>query len=71
MIQVVLEICTGAASFRVTARTRSIRRVVRVAGARYPNGEVRLVLPVEPETFFVGGVPNEVDLTRVPERLAG
>jgi hypothetical protein len=71
MIQVVLEICTGAASFRVTARARSIRRAVRVAGARYPNGEVRLVLPVEPETFFVGGVPNEVDLTRVPERLAG
>lgn len=71
MIQVVLEICTGAASFRVTARARSIWRAVRVAGARYPNGEVRLVLPVEPETFFVGGVPNEVDLTRVPERLAG
>ena len=71
MIQVVLEICTGAASFRVTARARSIRRAVRVAGARYPNGEVRLVLPVEPETFFVGGVPNEVDLTRVLERLAG
>ena len=71
MIQVVLEICTGAASFRVTARARSTRRAVRVAGARYPNGEVRLVLPEEPETFFVGGVPNEVDLTRVPERLAG
>jgi hypothetical protein len=71
MIQVVLEICTGAASFRVTARARSILRAVRVAGARYPNGEVRLVLPVEPETFFVGGVPNEVDLARVPERLAG
>ena len=71
MIQVVLEICTGAASFRVTARARSIRRAVRVAGARYPNGEVRLVLPVEPETFFVGGVPNEVALAKVPERLAG
>jgi hypothetical protein len=71
MIQVVLEICAGAASFRVTARARSIRRVVRVAGARYPIGEVRLVLPVEPETFFVGGVLNEVDLARVPERLAG
>ena len=65
MIQVVLEICTGAASFRVTARARSIRRAVRVAGARYPNGEVRLVLPVEPETFFVSGVPNEVDLARL------
>jgi hypothetical protein len=71
MIQVVLEICTGAASFRVTVRARSILRAVRVAGARYPNGEVRLVVPVEPETFFVGGVPNEADLARVQERLAG
>jgi hypothetical protein len=32
---------------------------------------VRLVVPVEPETFFVGGVPNEADLARVQERLAG
>jgi hypothetical protein len=26
---------------------------VSIAGARYPGGEVRLVLPVEPEMFFL------------------
>jgi len=60
----VLEVCTGAASFRVTARARSIRRVVSVAGVRYPGGEVRLVLAVEPESIFVGGVPVKQSLSR-------
>jgi hypothetical protein len=73
MIQVVLEVCTGPASFRVTARARSIRRSISLAGVRYPGGEVRLVLPVEPESFFVGGVPGEAESVppQVPVRLAG
>ena len=53
MIQVLLEVRTGATRFRVSARAQSIQRAVSIAGARYPSGEVRLVLPVEPEMFFV------------------
>jgi hypothetical protein len=73
MIQVVLEVYTSAASFRVTARARSIRRAISVAGVRYPNGEMGLVLPVDPESIFVGGVPGEAEFIapQVPERLAG
>ena len=43
------------------------------AGVRYPGGEVRLVLPVEPESVFVGGVPGEAEFVapQVSERLAG
>jgi hypothetical protein len=69
----VLEVCTGAASFRFTARARSIRRAVSVAGVRYLGGEVRLVLAVEPESIFVGGVSGEAEFvaSQVPERLAG
>ena len=68
-----LEVCTGAASFRFTARARSIRWAVSVAGVRYLGGEVRLVLAVEPESIFVGGVSGEAEFvaSQVPERLAG
>ena len=73
MSQVVLEVCTGPASFRVTARARSIRRSISLAGVRYPGGEVRLGLAVEPPSIFVGGVPGKEEFVvpRVPERLAG
>jgi hypothetical protein len=73
MIQVVLEVYTSAASFRVIGRARSIRRVISVAGVRYSNGEVGLILPVDPESVFVGGVSGEEEFgaPQVPERLAG
>ena len=43
-----------------------------VAGVSYLGGEVRLVLAVEPESIFVGGVPGEAEFVapQVPERLA-
>ena len=49
MIQVQLEVRSGATRFRVSARAASVQWAKSVAGARYPGGEVRLVLPVEPE----------------------
>ncbi len=72
MVQVQLEVRTGAARFRVSARARSIRRAVSLAGARYPGGEVRLVLPVEPETFFADASDGAELLGVVmPECVAG
>ena len=73
MIQVLLEVRTGATRFRVSARARSIRRAVSIAGARYPSSEVRLVLPVEPETFFVEDASRQAESIGVhmPESLAG
>jgi hypothetical protein len=59
MIQVILEVRTGPAHFRVTARAQSIERAVNLTGARYPGGAVSLVFPVEPEPFFVGGSSHE------------
>src|SRR5215210_3639389 len=52
MIQVVLEVRAGITRFRVAARATSIQRAASIAGARYPGGEGRLVVPVEPETFL-------------------
>ena len=73
MVQVQLEVRAGATRFRVSARAASIRRAVSVAGARYPGSEVRLVLPVEPETFFAGATPGERESSavRMPASAAG
>ncbi len=61
MIQVQLEVRSDATRFRVSARATSIQRAVSVAGARYPGGEVRLVLPVEPEAFFASAALGEAE----------
>ncbi len=73
MIQVQLEVRTGATRFRVSARAASIQRAASVAGARYPGGEVRLVLPVEPETFLAEADLGEAESAGVqmPESAAG
>lgn len=54
MVQVVIEVRTGTASFRVSTRARSVRRAFGLVRASYPGAEAHLVLPVEPETFFAG-----------------
>ena len=73
MIQVQLEVRSGATRFRVSTRAASIDRAVAVAGARYPGGEVRLILPVEPGTFFAGTPFDEAESVGVqmPESAAG
>lgn len=73
MIQVVIEVGTGAASFRVSARARSIRRAFDLVRGCYPGAEARLVLPVEPETYFAGDDFDGAELVvlRMPSRAAG
>jgi hypothetical protein len=61
MIQVQLEVRAGATRFRVLALAASIQRAVSVEGAKYPGGEVRSVLPVEPVAFFARAGPGEAD----------
>jgi hypothetical protein len=55
MVKVSIEVRNGAAHFRVGVRAKSIRRALGVVGARHPNGEVRLIFPIEPDGFFVNG----------------
>lgn len=73
MVQVKLEVRAGATRFRVSARAADIQRAVSIVGVRYPGGEVRLVVPVEPETFFVEAAPGEKESVgvRMPESVAG
>ena len=71
LIQVVVEVRSGAASFRVSVRAHSIERAISLVRDSYPGAEARLVLPVEPESFFSGDDFDGVQQGTLqrPERL--
>jgi hypothetical protein len=71
LIQVAIEVRSGAASFRVSVRARSIRRAISLVRSSYPGAEASLVLPVEPEWFFSGDdfAGAEQDTSQRSERL--
>ena len=52
MVKVSVEVSSRDAHFGVTLCAQSIERAVNVATARYPGSEVRVVFPIEPDTFF-------------------
>jgi len=52
MVKVSVEVSSRNAHFRVTLCARSIERALDVASARYPGSEVRVIFPIEPDTFF-------------------
>ena len=56
MIKVSLEVREGTARFRVGVQADSINRAVSIMKRRHRD--VRVVFPIEPEGFFVGG-PRE------------
>jgi hypothetical protein len=61
MVKVSVEMRSGKARFRVRVQAQNIRSALSLVGGRYPQGEVRVAFPIEPEGFFV----------REPSALAG
>jgi hypothetical protein len=53
MIEVSIEVGNGAARFGVAVRAESSRRAVETVKTRYPDADVRVVYPIDPEAFFV------------------
>jgi hypothetical protein len=53
MVKVSVEVRSGTARFRVGVQAQSIRKALSMVGGRYPQGEVRVLFPIEPEGFFV------------------
>ena len=53
MIRVSVAVSTGAIRFKVELRAESIEDAVRLATAVYPDGEVRVLFPIDPEAFFM------------------
>ena len=53
MVEVSIEVSSGAARFNVAVRAESIQRATNLVAARYPSGVCRLKFPIAPERFFV------------------
>jgi hypothetical protein len=72
MVKVSVEVRSGTARFCVSVQAESIRKALGMVKARYPQGEVGVVFPIEPEGFFVDGSPTLVGVhgTELPKQLA-
>lgn len=55
MIKVSVEVCEGAALFRVVVQAESICQAVRIMKGDHSDRGVRVVFPIAPEEFFVKG----------------
>lgn len=64
MVKVSVEVRNGAVRFDVAVRAESIRRAVSIAEGRYPEGNVRVKFPIDPEGFFV---EDPTARARIPE----
>jgi len=53
VIRVVIEVCYEATCSRVVAQAKSIRGAASIAAAAYPDADIRVKFPIDPEAFFV------------------
>ena len=53
MIRVSMEVREGAALSRTRVQAESIREAVNITRRRYPGRDVRVIFPIDPETFFI------------------
>ena len=52
MVKVSIEVRNGDAHFCVAIRAESIRRAVGLVARRYPDHDVGVKFPIDPEGFF-------------------
>ncbi len=55
MIRVSMEVREGAVLSRAKVQAESIREAVNITRRRYPGRDVRVMFPIDPEDFFIGG----------------
>ena len=53
MVEVSIEVRSGATRFCVAVQAVSIERAVSLVAARYPGGDCAVKFPIDPESFFV------------------
>jgi hypothetical protein len=73
VIKVSVEIRSCGARFKAVVWAQSIERAVSLVNERYPNGEAKVVFPIDPEAFFaVESLPAPgTVLPEVPETAVG
>ena len=70
MIRVYVEVGEGTVPERVAVQAESISQAVSTMRGRYPDREVRVVFPIDPERFFIGG-PEKVGADEDGQPLYG
>jgi hypothetical protein len=53
MIKVSMEVREGATLSRATVEAESISEAVNITRRGYPGRDVRVMFPIDPETFFI------------------
>jgi hypothetical protein len=53
MVEVSVEVCSGDSSFMTAVRAESIQRADEIARNLYPDSDVKVVFPIDPDRFFV------------------
>jgi hypothetical protein len=59
MIKVSVEVREGTALFREAVQAESIDRAMSIMKGCHPDRDVRVVFPIDPEEFFLGGAKLE------------
>jgi hypothetical protein len=73
MINISIQVRNGTSSLRTMIRAESIQRAIGIASIRYPDSEVRVLFPIDPETFFEREPDLEVGAIwlEMPEEATG
>lgn len=53
MVRITVEVGAGATRHRVAVQAESIRRALKIAEGLNPDGDFKVMFPIDPETFFV------------------
>jgi coproporphyrinogen III oxidase-like Fe-S oxidoreductase len=53
MINISVQVGSGAAHFKVAVEAESIERALEIVARRNPGKECEITFPIDPETFFV------------------
>ena len=55
MVKVLVEVRDGTARFSVAVKAQSVQQALSIVASRHPAGVAMVKLPIDPESFFVGG----------------
>ncbi len=53
MVRVTVEVGRGAIQYRVAVQAESIRRALEIAEGVNPGREIKVMFPIDPDSFFV------------------
>jgi hypothetical protein len=72
MIRVVIDILNEATRTCVVVQARNVREAVSIAAAVYPDADVRVKFPIDPEAYFVRDPAARAEMVSLgrPEEMA-